>query len=195
MGNAGWKLIFSCQVALGQVMTRLRVGWISLPHRRTHPSDAFRNGILLSMLLVTVNCFLFYLLRDPYAGVFTTLRVILFVTINGAFTLFYIANVVRVRRWMRNRYSIPEKHCRGSEDVVLSAIVPPLVVMQMSRHCADFDTYQAQCWTSVSLGLLVFFCLVANVRCQQSGLPKHVYAPMQQPASTAPNTLSEPLHD
>eukprot|EP00540_Astrosyne_radiata_P022077 CAMPEP_0116825534 /NCGR_PEP_ID=MMETSP0418-20121206/2019_1 /TAXON_ID=1158023 /ORGANISM="Astrosyne radiata, Strain 13vi08-1A" /LENGTH=126 /DNA_ID=CAMNT_0004454053 /DNA_START=374 /DNA_END=751 /DNA_ORIENTATION=- len=126
-------------------MTRLGVNWIGLPNRPKVPSDSFRVAILLSMFWVTVNCLVFYLPRSN-TGQFSLMQIILFPAFNGLVWFYYLSNVAKLRRRIRDNYTIPEKRCPGYEDTCMSLFCSPLVVMQMSRHTADYGIYPGRCW-------------------------------------------------
>jgi hypothetical protein len=69
-----------------------------------------------------------------------------------AFTVVVLRNL---RRHVRSKYSIPEgDSCpSGCEDVCCSMCCSCLVVGQMMRHTADYETYGARCCTDTGLPL------------------------------------------
>lgn len=112
-------------------MVRLQnVRWIALPSPR--PKDPYRIAIVLTMFWITINCLIYYL-----ALVMLT-KLILFLAVNGALYLYYLANVIRTRLLVRRRYGIWND--RTAEDTLVGGLVPFLCVMQLLRHTCDYDT-------------------------------------------------------
>lgn len=129
-------------VALGQVMTRLQVGWFFLPNRSyQHPKDAFRISIGLTMFWITINCLVFYL---PPPGLSLT-TIISLAVVNAIIYIYYISNVIRVRLRLRHAYLIPNNF----RDVLIGGLLAPVAVMQMLRHTCDYSTYVGKLLTPV----------------------------------------------
>jgi hypothetical protein len=162
-------------VALGQVMVRLQnVRWIALPSPR--PRDAYRIAILLTMFWITINCLIYYL------ALVKLTKLILFVAVNSALYLYYLANVIRTRLLVRRRFGI--LNARTAEDTVVGGLVPFLCLMQLLRHTCDYNT------------LAGFVCTANGVSSQvKLILPPLVVAPSDQHKDDdySLSTLSIPL--
>ena len=67
-----------------------------------------------------------------------------------AFTAVVLYNL---RKYVRSKYVIQEsgKCPQGCEDACCSCLCPCLVVGQMMRHTADYDTYEGRCCTETGL--------------------------------------------
>lgn len=172
---------FCPMISLAQVMTRLKVGWLGLPGRQHRFNDTFRISLLLSMFVVIINCLLYYLPHSKFVfGGFSLLQVVLFGVFNTFVSIYFIVNTVITRRRLRERYMIPTEHsCGRFEDALFTFPCSFLVLMQMHRHTADYDTYSAQC-------------------CSSNGLPTHVVVKL--PSTITANSfnvlnsdLTEPL--
>lgn len=70
------------------------------------------------------------------------------------FCAFVIFLVAKTRKHIREKYSIPEKQCKGCEDYCCSLWCTCCTVAQMARHTADYETYAGLC-------------------CSETGIPPH----------------------
>jgi len=68
-----------------------------------------------------------------------------------AFFIYMLIAVANTRRYIRNKYAIREQSCQGMEDCCCACWCNCCTIMQMARHTADYDTYQARCCTSTGL--------------------------------------------
>ena len=60
--------------------------------------------------------------------------------------------IIRTRCVMRQKYKIPDSCCCGCvEDVACTLMCPTLIISQMARHTADYDTYRASCCSNTGL--------------------------------------------
>lgn len=71
--------------------------------------------------------------------------------VNIVFVVYMIVAIAKTRRYIREKYSIREKYCRGCEDCMCAYCCPCLTIAQMARHTADYDTYNARACTSTGL--------------------------------------------
>jgi len=164
--------LFCPILSLAQVMSRLKISWIGLPGRPHKAKDAFRISLILSMIFVIINCLLYYLpVQGVMFGAFSFLQIALFIVVDTLVLIYFLTNVARTRKRLRQRYMIPEQSCVGEEDTAITFACYPLVLMQMHRHTADYETFSAQCWSS-------------------NGLPFHVH--VELPPS---NNIRELKHD
>eukprot|EP00978_Attheya_sp_CCMP212_P006016 scaffold13544_cov50-Attheya_sp.AAC.5 len=150
--------LFCPLLLLGQVMTRLRLDWLGNPmSRRRTTSKTFQTYFVWTVVYLTVEYFFQRVLihrlldndnkNDAMATIFyafeQTLRLI--------WVLFSIVMVTKVRGHVRAAYHIPEHGCRGCEDCCCAVWCTCCTVAQLSRHTADYDTYNSQCCTATGL--------------------------------------------
>ena len=103
------------------------------------------------MFWITINCLIYYL------DFVLLTKVIVFLAINAAIYLYFLANVIRTRLMLRRRFAIP--NTRTVEDTLVGGIVPHLCVMQLLRHTSDYDTLAGFCFTANGVSSHVRFML------------------------------------
>ena len=170
-------------VALGQVLTRMKLDWSATPDVDTPAESltgkkaawsAFKIMLVIFVIYQVFDHFI-YFLTQPYlsghidsetgvyyppqhvplwAVVFDAIRT----SISLAYALFILIIVARTRAYIRNMYSIPEKHCSskyctGCEDFCCAFWCSPCNVCQMARHTADYKQYKASCCTETGLDI------------------------------------------
>jgi Cys-rich protein (TIGR01571 family) len=63
-----------------------------------------------------------------------------------ALFIFMLVVTIRMRRFLRDRYRIPERFCCiGCEDFCCAFWCMPCTICQMGRHTADYGTYHGRC--------------------------------------------------
>lgn len=72
-------------------------------------------------------------------------------TMHFAFWLYMLIAVTNTRRYIRNKYAIPEQSCHGMEDCCCAFWCQCCNIAQMARHTADYDTYSAKCCSDTGL--------------------------------------------
>lgn len=158
--------MFFPYLALSQVMIRLDLEFIAIPGRSNHTKDTFRIALVAEMVWVTINCLIYYL---PIR----LIQLVFFGVVNAVVFGYLLLNVIRVRRKVRLRYQISTR--TSHEDTICSLLLSLLVIMQLLRQTADYDTYSASCFSS-------------------NGLPAHVPLQIPPPPPDDENTLVEPLY-
>jgi Cys-rich protein (TIGR01571 family) len=137
-------------VAAGQVISRLGLTWIGRPGTIQATTGAFRKLLYLAFSYWFTRIFLLLVIAilDPNVAVDDLLAYMYL-----AFTVILLKNL---RSQVRSKYAIPETDScpTGCEDTCCSLFCPCLVVSQMMRHTADYDSYGGRC-------------------CTDTGLPKH----------------------
>ena len=157
-----WHSWFCPQIALSQIMARVRV---------TAPQKTIRGMMLrsridvkttmmLTGLFYFVNLIMIYSIgrgyllgSAPSSFLLWFCGVPLAVADLGVLSCFYVL-MARTRRSIRDAYEIPESFdadCLGWEDQLLSVFCTPCTVSQMGRHTADYNTYRASCWSETGL--------------------------------------------
>ena len=163
--------------ALGQVMQRMHLSWYG---RETGPASASVTCRTVAILFAAyLGCdYLFALIETIVASEWelllfqwmdtthiTRLPTILKENVPPAFYFFYVLrgvmhfvfflymliSVINTRRYIRNKYAIPEACCHGMEDCCCAFWCPGLSIAQMARHTADYDTYSAKCCSETGL--------------------------------------------
>lgn len=162
-----WCAICCKEVALGQVMQRMRLSWLGQPMEGDRALSTFR-----TVVTVVVCYILFDMSMDMLMGSNDVLNG------GGGGGYYYAANVhpffpiaknivailfslwstyalYKTRRQVRSEFSIPEQNCIGCEDCMCAVFCGCCSVAQMARHTGDYDKNPA-------------------LLCSETGLPGHV---------------------
>ena len=168
--------IWMTPLALGQILTRLRLDWLASPLPQTKDVKprqqpelwtAFRVLLLVFIGYQFLDTFFYYLTYDYIQGRYDAEsgRVIYpdevpgwanaMDALRGALTVAYLLLIlcitIRTRAAIRSRYAIPETNCVGCEDLCCSLFCCGCTICQMARHTADYDTYPSSCCTETGL--------------------------------------------
>jgi Cys-rich protein (TIGR01571 family) len=148
-------------IALGQVLTRLKLDWFGSPTDDKVPREwsAFR---VISLVWIAYAAFHYTVgvVSFPYSANGTKSddpplwSTVLMGADNGlsvAFSLYTLIVMVRARSYVRAKYSIPERDCAGCEDCCFSYFCHCCVVAQMARHINDYERYPADCCSETGL--------------------------------------------
>jgi Cys-rich protein (TIGR01571 family) len=150
MLNAGichaslWCGLCCTQVAMAQVMQRLRLNWLG----EAAPEAATKNTF--KVVLTLVLCYTVFTIalemveaQTGYYQIPTWIPVLRF--IGGVlFTIYSIYSLMKLRENVRAKYSIPEEKCPGMEDLCCSMWCSCCVVSQMARHTGEYETYKGR---------------------------------------------------
>lgn len=158
VANAGilhpslWCALCFTQVAMAQVMQRLRLNWLGeyAPHEST--KNTFK---VIVTLLVCYTIFTISLeMIEAYNGYYQIPSWIPVVRFIGgvAFTIYSIYSLMRTRESVRAKYSIPEERCAGMEDLCCSMWCSCCVAAQMARHTGEYETYKGTCCSETGMG-------------------------------------------
>lgn len=148
--NAGWchpslwcALCFT-QVAMGQVMQRLRFSWLGEPTPDAGSKNTFK--VVLTLVLCYTFFTIFLEIAEASTGYYNTpawipsLRFIAGVL----FTIYSIYALMKLRENVRDKYSIPEQQCQGMEDLCCSMWCSCCVIGQIARHTGEYETYKGK---------------------------------------------------
>jgi hypothetical protein len=150
-------------IAAGQVISRLGLTWMGRPGSIQAVTGAFRKLLYLtaSYWLTRVFLFLIIAILDPNVDsrewVEPPSAYYFFVVVDDTLSYSYLVFVVillrNLRSAVRSKYAIPEAHScpTGCEDTCCSLFCPCLVVSQMMRHTADYDSHGGRCCTETGL--------------------------------------------
>lgn len=73
-------------------------------------------------------------------------------TLHIVFFFYMMIAIVNTRQYIRTKYAIREgSSCRGMEDCCCAFWCQCCTIMQMARHTADYETYNASCCTTTGL--------------------------------------------
>lgn len=155
---------FPRQVLIGQVLQRLKLTWLANEGSNAAQSRAtFRICLSISLVYFALNYILSYhTMSSFFAYDAQGLEAdsdwsVLNWWLGLGVGLFAVVLVAKARRHVRGRYGIPERRCRGYEDLCCSLWCNCCVVAQLARHTADYDTYAGLC-------------------CSETGVPQHAPA-------------------
>lgn len=162
-------------VALGQVMTRLRLDWLARPLpvvEARYSTCAIVTAIVALPWLLHMISFVIAVIHEeekhhedekdgsknnnnyPYGS--DEVQAWHFISSFGGMLglvlvvwRFYIT--CQTRREIRRRHNIQEECCTGCEDCCCACCCPRLAIYQMSRHTGDFKRERAACCNATGL--------------------------------------------
>jgi len=146
-----WCGLCLTQVAMAQVMQRLRFNWLGEPAPDAASKSTFKVVVTLVICYVifTVSLEMAEASSNYYAipAWIPTLRFI-----GGVlFTIYSIYSLMKTRENLRDKYSIPEERCVGMEDLCCSMWCSCCVVSQMARHTGEYETYKGSYCTETGM--------------------------------------------
>ena len=118
-------------LALAHVMVRMRLDWCGSQDTLASSASTFTRVLILSL------GYMIFMYVLPSFGIIKGFQL--------AFWFYMIIAIIRTRQAIRSKYAIPEQSFPGCEDAVCAVYCGCCTIMQMSRHTADYDTYEAQC--------------------------------------------------
>lgn len=145
------------QVLMAQVMTRMKLSWLGNPADLEEWKKTYRK---VWMVIVSF-CVLKFIFAVPVEVDNDTGKVVPQddkdprIVVNNVIGFFYAVYTLYVmskaRKYIRDRYNIPEQRCHGCEDVVCSFCCGCCTIAQMANHTADYDVIRATCCTTTGL--------------------------------------------
>jgi Cys-rich protein (TIGR01571 family) len=145
------------QLLNAQVMTRLKLNWLGLVGPEEERKHTYRNAVIVVLLYFFLsNIFSIpspTIETDENRNVIVTspppspILVAINNVVNILFTAYTIIAMMRARKYIRQKYRIPETYCHGCEDVCCAFWCGCCTVSQMARHTADYSTQNAE-WCS-----------------------------------------------
>lgn len=150
-----WNSCFCPQVALTQIMARMRIT------SRGDTDAAYGSkltvnsvlGFTLALLLLN-GMFIYICVRRPQLALLVICSIPT-ILLDLSVLLYFFSMTIKIRRKIREQYTIPETRCRGCEDAAVSLCFTCCALAQIGRHTADYSTYRGTC-------------------CSETGLPDHV---------------------
>lgn len=162
--NHIWTSLLCVPIAAGQVMSRLQLSWLGQPGSIQETTGAFQRLLFIVVSYISIFFLCNFIIGnyDEHPGdapAFILGILIVRESLHYLYWGFGIFIIWRLRKYVRNKYAIPESENfpTGCEDVCCSVFCVHLTAAQLMRHTADYDTYHATC-------------------CTETGLPSHVPA-------------------
>jgi len=138
--------IFCPLILLGQIMTRLKLSWKATEtSEETELKKTFKVMVYVSIIYWTIS---FFFSPDdvdvdddgdddrdgasPFYNLFSF-----------AYGVFVLITMMRVRKFVREKYQIPEQRCIGCEDCCCSFWCTCCTASQLARQTADYDVEEA----------------------------------------------------
>ena len=152
-------------LALAQVMVRMRLNWCGGHDTLASSASTFKRVLILSIGYVIFMHVLPYFVLSlippdpqdatgftppPSLGPFYILLGIM-KGFQLAFVFYIMTAIIRTRQAVRSKYAIPEQCCPGCEDAVCAFCCGCCTIMQMSRHTADYEKYEAPCCSETGI--------------------------------------------
>mmetsp|Transcript_1703 Transcript_1703/g.2244 ORF Transcript_1703/g.2244 Transcript_1703/m.2244 type:complete len:263 (+) Transcript_1703:78-866(+) len=154
-----WMALCCTELAMGQVMQRMRLTWFGGLVADNTPVNVFR----------TVFCLVFsYFVYDTALSLYlsynvepgqniedlSTAALIVYIMREIGVVLFAIWSIYalyKTRQNVRRTFSIPEERCIGCEDCMCSLCCACCTVAQIARHTGEFEKYPSVCFTEDGL--------------------------------------------
>jgi len=147
-----------CPIALGQIMTRMRLDWRGTDvGRRPVGWTPYKVLLLVTFAFVMMDHLLSIIILPYISGEENVVPdwAILFLAFRAIFRCMFLVYIlvimVRTRSFMRKKYAIREQYCSRYDDCLLSIICPCCSVAQMARHTANYRHSKAACCSETGL--------------------------------------------
>lgn len=139
------------QILMAQVLTRMRMNWLGTPSVEGEWKKTFQRVLTIVVVYFTLSTIFAppapdftvdgkIIQNSPPAPVWL---VIVSNLINGAFGLYTVIVLMKLRKAVRTRYHIPEQNCPGMEDFCCSFWCTCCTVAQLARHTANYEDRRA----------------------------------------------------
>lgn len=146
-------------ILMGQVLTRMKLNWLGVPAPESEWTNTFRNVFVIFLVSLIVNIFI---APDPKftvneVGEIVRIdtpaiwRVIVTHVINIAVLVYTFVTLMKTRRAVREKYEIPERNCKGCEDLCCAVCCGCCTVSQVARQTADYYERRAVCCSKTGL--------------------------------------------
>lgn len=135
--------IFCTELAMGQVMHRMRLTWLGGLVDSHSRVNTFKTVLALIICYHVydgaLGSYLYY--NEVEGQQDPTISFIRFLKDTGAlmFLVWTIYALCKTRQHVRDTYSIPESNCRGCEDCMCATFCACCTVAQISRHTGDYE--------------------------------------------------------
>jgi len=139
-----WCAICFTQVAMAQVMQRLRLSWLGEPAHDEATKSTFK--VVLTLVICYTVFTIALEMAEASSGYYQTptwIPTLRFIA-GILFTIYSIYSLMKTRENVRSKYSIQEERCKGMEDLCCSMWCSCCVVSQMARHTGEYETYKGR---------------------------------------------------
>lgn len=143
-----WCAICCSQIAMAHVMMRLRLDWLGLPGPEVATKNTFKVIVALVFSYIIYSVCLDAVYQS--GGASGTVSFLMAVG-SISFSLWCIFSMCKTRESLREKFSIPEEHCIGCEDLCCSIFCNCCAIAQMSRHTGEHETYPGVFFTETGL--------------------------------------------
>jgi len=139
-----WCAVCFTQLAMAQVMQRLRLNWLGEAAPDTASKNTFK--VVLTLVLCYTVFTVALEMAEASAGYYQVPAWIPVLRFIGGvlFTIYSIFSLMKTRENVRAKYSIPEQQCHGMEDLCCSMWCSCCVTAQMARHTGEYETYNGK---------------------------------------------------
>lgn len=148
-----WCGLCFTQIAMAQVMQRLRLNWLGEYAPDAATKNTFR--VVLTLVLCYTVFTVSLELIESYNGYYNIPAWVPVVRFVGgvAFTIYSVYSLMKTRESVRAKYSIPEggKCPAGMEDLCCSMWCSCCVASQMARHTGEYETYKGTCCSDTGM--------------------------------------------
>lgn len=140
---------FCTQLAMAQVMTRMKLTYLGEPGSRSSTMSTFK---IVALLFI---CYTIYSIAleiaapsdEPTTPLISTLK-----ALGGiCFSLYALYAMMKTREFVREKHSIPEGRLGVCEDLLCSLCCSCCAVSQMARHTGEYERYNGACCSARGL--------------------------------------------
>jgi Cys-rich protein (TIGR01571 family) len=151
--------IFCTEIALGQIMQRMRLTWTAGLVENYTRVNTFKTVLTLVICYYIFDYTLYaYLTANAVEGQDIQSNTWMGISyckeiVGLTFSVWSVYALCKTRQHVRTTYSIPNQYCSSSpvEDCCLSAFCSCCVVGQIGRHTGDYDKYPTLCCSETGL--------------------------------------------
>lgn len=148
--------LFFPSIAIAQVMKRLNLSLLGSSVSKARATCTFNTILCMTVLFYIFNSS--HVTGFPFHEIRNIVSILVY-GIPSLFVLYILFLIMRTRCAIRKKYRISNSACCCGacggcgcvEDVACTLLFPTLVISQMARHTADFDTYRASCCSQTGL--------------------------------------------
>jgi len=155
-----WLSFLCPEIAMGQVMQRMRLTWLGGLVESHSRVDTFKTVLIIvvcyNVFSAAMDTYLAYN-ADPAAAYYGygARKATPVSMIKDAVSFLYMCwslfALCQTRRNVRRTYSIPEQSCSGCEDCLCSTFCTCCTIGQIARHTGEYEKYPSLCCTETGL--------------------------------------------
>lgn len=149
-----WCACCCTQLAMAQVMTRMRLTFLGEPGSIESTKNTFTIVATLFASYTIYSIALEIAAPTPQSADDPKIDpIVSFLKAIGGvfFTLYVIYALMKTRQFVRNKYSIPEGRLGACEDLICSVACSCCTIAQMARHTGEYEKYSGKCFSTKGL--------------------------------------------